>query len=325
MAIYDQSLFSFSSSVLMDFGAAFNISIYEGQYWRLLTSTFIHANLLHLFFNMFALLLFSFITELLYKKIDYFLILLISALISSSASFYSHSDTFSISVGFSGVLLGILAAFVMHGWFSGIPELRKEILNWQFLVCVLAIIIGDTDKNTDIAAHFYGFLSGAILTGPYWYLENTLKKPSLASTTFYTTALGLIFLCVIIVKNTPTDIYRYYLQLSDIETRYDANSDHGILYNDTMKTWEEKQQIAQEQINTFRELKNNLENLQSLQVKKNLKEKVATMHQLVDLNEQFLSRLYFPNPNEHPITQTEVDDFFHQRDSLITLYKTPRD
>ncbi|MFN3427838.1 MAG: rhomboid family intramembrane serine protease, partial [Candidatus Thermochlorobacter sp.] len=248
MAIYDQSLFSFSNVALIDFGAAFNISIYEGQYWRLLTSTFIHANLLHLFLNMLALFLFGFATELLYKKTDYFLILLVSALISSSASFYSHSDAFSISVGFSGVLLGILAAFIMFGLFSGEPELRKAVLNWQFLLSVLAIIVGDTDKNTDIVAHFYGFLSGVILTGPYWYLNNILQKPSLASTTFYITAFVLIFSGAVIVKNTPTDIYRYYLQLTDIETHYDAISDPAILYNDTTKTWEEKQQLAQEQI-----------------------------------------------------------------------------
>src|ERR1044071_4666648 len=45
--------------VLGNYGAKVNVLIAHGEYWRLLTSAFLHIGLTHLLFNMFALLSFG--------------------------------------------------------------------------------------------------------------------------------------------------------------------------------------------------------------------------------------------------------------------------
>src|SRR3954452_1809660 len=52
--------------VLINYGAKVNVLIGHGEYWRLLTSAFLHIGLTHLLFNMFALLSFGRIVELIF-------------------------------------------------------------------------------------------------------------------------------------------------------------------------------------------------------------------------------------------------------------------
>ena len=49
--------------VLLDFGATHAPYVSAGEYWRLLTSIFLHAGLMHLLFNSIGLLMFGRIVE----------------------------------------------------------------------------------------------------------------------------------------------------------------------------------------------------------------------------------------------------------------------
>src|SRR3990167_5258706 len=50
-----QSLSHMQQRLMVDFGANFGPLTLSGQYWRVLTCTFLHFDVLHIFFNMYAL------------------------------------------------------------------------------------------------------------------------------------------------------------------------------------------------------------------------------------------------------------------------------
>ena len=58
------SLFNVDSAQkLFDLGAMVPVAVANGQYWRLVTVMFLHAGLIHLLFNMYALYLFGTVIE----------------------------------------------------------------------------------------------------------------------------------------------------------------------------------------------------------------------------------------------------------------------
>ncbi|MFX1531757.1 MAG: rhomboid family intramembrane serine protease, partial [Promethearchaeota archaeon] len=83
--------------------------IYNFEIWRLVTPIFLHSDLIHIFSNMFALLIFGATIEINLKmsKIQYLLIYLTSGLIGNIFSlFFLPLD--SVSLGASGAIFGLI-------------------------------------------------------------------------------------------------------------------------------------------------------------------------------------------------------------------------
>ena len=72
---------------LIQFGAySYHLIVEDGEYWRLLTSTFLHAHALHLLLNMGILFLLGSLLEGVYGRSRFLFLYLISAIVSSVAS-----------------------------------------------------------------------------------------------------------------------------------------------------------------------------------------------------------------------------------------------
>ncbi len=86
------------------------------QFWQLITYAFLHAGLLHLFFNMFALWMFGTAMEHVWgsrRFLVYFLVCIVGAAIAQLIV-TSGTDTIHPTVGASGGVFGILLAFGMR-------------------------------------------------------------------------------------------------------------------------------------------------------------------------------------------------------------------
>src|SRR4026208_1234152 len=115
------SLAAFSSKELMG-KAIFNpYDIHEKrEWWRFVTSGFIHADMMHLFVNMYVLYSFGDITLLLYQKafghkaIFYFLIMYFGGMIVAHLPAYKkHKDNPGYnSLGASGAISSLVFAFI---------------------------------------------------------------------------------------------------------------------------------------------------------------------------------------------------------------------
>lgn len=142
--------------------AQYNESVWQGEVWRLITSTFMHFDIGHIFYNMLGLLLFGTTVESHFNRKEYIATYLISGVVGSVFSLLLNSPN-TLSAGASGAIYGLMgAAFVILA--------RQN----QFIFIYGLIYIGIAVANSFAPgigtwAHIFGLATG-LLFG-YLYLR----------------------------------------------------------------------------------------------------------------------------------------------------------
>lgn len=147
-------------NTLIKFGALNKTLVMNGQYYRLITNTFLHIGVIHLAFNMYALYILGKDIESFYGKTKFILIYLISALIGSFVSIIYMSDT-SLSAGASGAIFGLMGSLLYFG-FNYRTVINNSITNQIIPVIILNLIIGFTTSGINNYAHIGGLIGGYI-------------------------------------------------------------------------------------------------------------------------------------------------------------------
>jgi membrane associated rhomboid family serine protease len=134
------------------------VAIALGDQWiRLLTAIFLHAGLLHLAFNMYALYLLGPPLERALGHGRFLTLFLVSGLGGSVAS-YLFSPLLTISVGASGAIFGLMAAWiVVH------RRLRADATP-VILLLGINVVLGFLVSGIDWRAHLGGAVVGAVVT-----------------------------------------------------------------------------------------------------------------------------------------------------------------
>jgi rhomboid protease GluP len=154
---------SFKAKTLLEYGASFGPYVKEGQWWRLITSTFLHSSIGHLFYNLIALIVVGLFLEPIIKKWRLFIAYIILGILASLSSIWWNG--YNISVGASGAifgLYGILLGFYLTKILSTKQSNFPLILT--SIILVPSLLIGFIIKCVDNAAHLGGLLSGFILS-----------------------------------------------------------------------------------------------------------------------------------------------------------------
>jgi len=126
------------------------------ELWRLITAMFLHADILHIFSNMFGLLLFGAFLETYFTKISYLLLYFISGLIGNIFSLILLPlDT--ISLGASGCVFGLIGAAIII-----IAMHKDKSLLILGMMYVLLFIISSFSPGTNYFAHIFGLLGGIL-------------------------------------------------------------------------------------------------------------------------------------------------------------------
>ena len=154
---------------LLKFGASYPDFIRAGEYYRLLTSAFLHIGFLHFLFNNYALYVIGSQLESFFGKTKYLIIYLGSAIFGNLMSLLF---TNSISAGASGAIFGLLGALLYFGYHYRV-YLGNMMTSQIIPVLILNFLLGFMIKGIDLASHIGGFIGGLLLL---WALGVTYKS-----------------------------------------------------------------------------------------------------------------------------------------------------
>jgi len=158
---------SVDGQALLKWGGNYGPMTNHGQWWRLLTSTFLHAGVMHVFANMIGLLFAGIFLEPLLGRRAFLLAYLGTGVAGSIASIWWQNAT--LSVGASGAVFGLYGVFLALLLFKTFPQR----LNRTFLISILIFIVynllmgikGGIDNAAHIGGLTSGFIVGLLLAG----------------------------------------------------------------------------------------------------------------------------------------------------------------
>ncbi|MHB1293563.1 MAG: rhomboid family intramembrane serine protease [Anaerolineae bacterium] len=152
--------------VLLQFGAKWNPAIAAGEYWRLLTASFLHVGLLHLVFNAYALFSFGVALERRFGRARFFSLYLLSAIAGTTLSFLGNR---SLSAGASTAVFGIIGAMIAYfaTYRTELGAWGRRQLNSMLGVAGLNLVFGFVAPGIDNLGHIGGLLAGLALGWAY--------------------------------------------------------------------------------------------------------------------------------------------------------------
>jgi rhomboid protease GluP len=146
---------------LLQWGANRRLETTGGEWWRLLTSMFLHGGIMHLFLNIYGLVIAAIFVEPLLGRKKYFILYFLSGLCGSLASIWWYPNT--ISVGASGAIFGLYGAILGLLLTNAFPKEGKKGIFMMIGIYVGINLLWGLTGGIDNAAHIGGLLSGAII------------------------------------------------------------------------------------------------------------------------------------------------------------------
>lgn len=139
-------------------GVGFNAGIRYGQWWRLITSIFLHIAFAHVLFNCFSIFLFAPALEAFIGKWKFVLLFIGTGIVGNIATFFLQPLAYSY-LGSSGAIYGML------GFYLFMAIMRKELIGQQnrtviFVILGIGLLSTFVYQNVDILGHLFGLLAG---------------------------------------------------------------------------------------------------------------------------------------------------------------------
>ncbi|HYO13813.1 MAG TPA: rhomboid family intramembrane serine protease [Thermoanaerobaculia bacterium] len=147
---------------LSEAGANYAPAVAGGQYWRLVTSMFLHGGILHLALNGWALYQLGGLFEIWLGSVRLLVVYFASGIAGSIASVLWTEGP---SVGASGAIFGLLGALIAfllrrhEALTPGAKSLLMQLVMWA----VINVFFGFSTPGIDNAAHLGGCAAGLLL------------------------------------------------------------------------------------------------------------------------------------------------------------------
>jgi membrane associated rhomboid family serine protease len=173
------------------------LGVANGQVYRLLSSAFLHEpigsglGLLHIVFNMWALIVVGPSLERMLGRVRFLAVYLVSAL-AGSVLFYLVAAPTAVALGASGAIFGLFGA-----WFVLARRLR---LDARQIIVLIVINLGISFAVPGIAwqAHVGGLIAGAALTAAFAYAPRRSRAVTQAAATV---AILAILVVAVVVRD----------------------------------------------------------------------------------------------------------------------------
>jgi len=131
--------------------------------WTFLTAIFMHSNIIHLFFNGFALFVFGSFLEARVTKVTYLLIYFLGGILGNIGFIITTPNPYIAGLGASGAIFGIMGALAILTprtvvFVMGLPMPMIAALFLWIGLSVFGIIF--PLENVAYGAHLFGILAG---------------------------------------------------------------------------------------------------------------------------------------------------------------------
>lgn len=160
--IMSDNFFNINNLVLVTLGAKYTPYINQGEWWRLFTCMFLHGGFIHIAVNMYSLYSIGSQIEMIFGKLKYVVIYILSGISSSLFSYYLSPSP--LSVGASGAIFGLLGAILAFA-IKERDRMDKGVIGSIIITVVVNLYLGiSVLENIDNYAHIGGFIGGIIVS-----------------------------------------------------------------------------------------------------------------------------------------------------------------
>jgi len=301
---------------LVTWGANFRPATIQGEWWRLLTNTFLHIGIFHLLLNMYALLYIGLLLEPYLGKARFTAAYLITGILASLTSVYWHPLT--VSAGASGAIFGMYGVFLAMLTTNVIDKSVRKALLTSIGVFVVLNLANGVKAGIDNAAHIGGLASGLII-GYAFYIS--LKKPHALNIKYVTIALLIVAASatsIVVAGNISSDINVYDKKMNDfvnneaaaLQVFKDRNAGNQQILTDLttgIKYWNKNLQI--------------INDVEKLGIPVELRVKDGILKQYCDLRIKSYQTIYKAVSESSDKYKDEITSYNQQIEAIIASLK----
>jgi rhomboid protease GluP len=165
---------------VLDEGALIPALVAQGEWWRLLSSMFLHSGAVHLGLNMLSLYFLGSFVEAAFGRGRFLALYLLSGLSGGLA--YLYFGGFNVSaVGASGAIFGLLGGVLGYALRRGTFSWQNPLIRQLLILLALNLYIGFSVPNISNTAHLGGLAGGFAfgwLVAPSIYARKKLRAIS---------------------------------------------------------------------------------------------------------------------------------------------------
>lgn len=262
MTAFGANFLNPTTDSLIAWGANFGIKTYDGEQWRLVSSTFLHIGILHIAMNMYVLYSIGKILEGVFGSSVFFVVYILCGVGGSLGSLFW--DSYIVSAGASGAIFGLF------GWFFALLSTNffdKAYKEFYFkrvgFLLLLNLGFGFATGWVDNAAHIGGLLTGFSSGYIIYSIINLRKLANLR-----------MFIIASMVVVYGAGFYYFYMQLNkDIlvynvtKEKYDSIDN---IITETIKDIQilDKEEKVEKLEYTIKQLDNSMKLMENLKRKK---------------------------------------------------------
>lgn len=168
---------------------------YDNEYYRLITSMFLHLDFLHIAFNMFTLLIVGPAVEVMLGRSRFTVLYLVAGL-GGNVCTYLIAPAAGLSAGASGAIFGVMAAYV-------VLALRQRKPMAPVVVLIVVNLVIGFSGNIEWQAHVGGLVTGAVLALAYDQASNLRRVSQRVVVDVGSSAAALAGLAALVLAVAP--------------------------------------------------------------------------------------------------------------------------
>lgn len=147
------------TALLINLFSTHGPSIVHGDIYRIFSGAFVHVEIFHILFNMYALYIIGSQVESFYGKAKYLFIYFFSIVISSLLSIMFNGNI--PSIGASGAIFGLFGAMLYFGYNYRV-YLGNTVIRQMLPIIIINLVIGFASPGIDNFAHIGGLVGGIL-------------------------------------------------------------------------------------------------------------------------------------------------------------------